>query len=58
MIATAKQDGNYVYVYNENGSFLFSRTGNLVGFTGSTVTVQNGSYNYTYDEKGSLLFSR
>lgn len=58
MIATAKQNGSTVYVYNEKGSLLFSKSGNLVGFTGSSVTIKSGSTNYTYDEKGSLMFSK
>lgn len=58
MITTAKQNGSTVYVYNEKGSLLFSKSGTLVGFTGSSVTIRSGSTDYTYDEKGSLMFSK
>lgn len=60
MIASAKQEGSTVRVYNEKGSMLFSKTGILVGFTSSTVSVKDtsGSTVRTYNEKGSLLFSK
>lgn len=60
MIATAKQSGSTVYVYDEKGRQLFSKSGRLIGFTSSTVTVQSssGSTQYTYDEKGRQLFSK
>lgn len=58
MIASAKQSGNSVYVYNEKGNHLFTKSGTLVGFTSSTVTIQNGSALYTYDERGNHLFTK
>lgn len=58
MIASAKQSGNSVYVYNERGNLLFTRSGTLVGFTSSTVTIQSGSALYTYDERGNLMFTK
>ena len=39
MIGSAKQQGTNVMVYNESGGFMFNKTGNLVGYTSNTVTV-------------------
>lgn len=60
MIASAKQDGSTVRVYNERGSQIFSKSGKLVGFTSTTVSIQDngGSTVRTFDEKGSQLFSK
>lgn len=58
MIASAVQDGSSVRVYDERGNHKFSIPGQLVGFTGSTVSVKDGSSTRTYDEKGNHMFSR
>jgi len=58
MIGLAKQQGTSVYVYNETGGFMFSKVGNLVGFTSNTVTVQHGSVTYVYGERGELKFTK
>lgn len=58
MIATAKQDSSQVKVYDEKGNFMFSRSGELVGYTSTTVTIKEGSQNKTYDSKGNFKFSR
>ena len=58
MIGLAKQQGMSVYVYNENGSFMFSKVGTLVGFTSNTVTVQYGNITYVYGERGEFKFSK
>lgn len=58
MIATAKQDSSQVKVYDEKGNFMFSRSGELVGYTSTTVTIKDGSQNKTYDNKGNFKFSR
>lgn len=58
MIALAKQDGPCVMVYDENGSFMFSRSGELVGFTSTTVSIKNGGCITVYDEHGNFKFSR
>lgn len=47
-----------VYVYNENGSFMFSKVGTLIGFTSNTVTVQYGNITYVYGERGEFKFSK
>jgi sensor domain CHASE-containing protein len=63
-IGSAVQKGQYVFVYDEKGRTLFSKSGGsgasdgLVGFTGSTVSVRIGSYVFTYDEQGRTLFSK
>ena len=47
-----------VYVYNETGGFMFSKTGTLIGFTSNTVTVQYGNITYVYGERGEFKFSK
>lgn len=54
----AKQQGSNVYVYSETGSFMFSKTGTLVGYTSNTVTVQQGGTTYVYGDHGEFKFSR
>ncbi|MDA3052061.1 hypothetical protein OFO01_01155 [Campylobacter sp. JMF_01 NE2] len=64
LIGSAVQDGNYVYVYNLKGSMLFSRLGELVGYTSTTVSVldknSDGKYGtvYVYNNKGSTISSK
>lgn len=58
MIGVAKQEGSTVKVYNEKGSFLFSKSGQLQGFTSTTVAIKEGSTIKVYDEKGSFQFSK
>jgi len=58
MIATAKQESSQINVYDEKGNFMFSRSGELVGYTSTTVTIKEGSQNKTYDSKGNFKFSR
>ena len=43
-----------VYVYSETGSFMFTKTGTLVGYTSNTVTVQQGGTTYVYGEQGAV----
>ena len=57
-IGMAKQNGNSVEVYDVNGSYLFSRNGELCGFTSQTVAIKEGSYVCVYDANGSYKFSR
>lgn len=60
MIGSAKQSGSTVYVYDEKGHTLFTKSGKLLGFTSSTVTVQSSSSStqYTYDDKGHTLYTK
>ena len=57
MITTAIQRGSYVYVYGDKNRQLYSKQGQLAGFTVSAVSVKRGSYVYVYDEKGRQIAS-
>ena len=58
-IGTAKQNGNFVYVYDESGRLMFTQSGTLQGYTGSSVSVcKNGNTVYVYDDSGRLQFTR
>ena len=57
-IGMAKQNGSSVEVYDVEGHYLFSRTGELTGFTSQTVAIKEGSYVCVYDANGSYQFSR
>lgn len=54
MIGIAKQQGTNVMVYSETGSFMFNKTGNLVGYTSNSVTVKQGGTTYVYGEHGEV----
>ncbi len=54
----AKQQGTNVMVYSETGSFMFNKTGNLVGYTSNTVTVKQGGTTYVYGEYGEINFTK
>lgn len=58
MIGTAAQKGSRVEVYDENGHYLFSKNGELQGFTGATVSIRKESRVEVYDDRGSYKFSR
>lgn len=55
MISTAIQRGNNVYVYNEKNTTLMIKSGQLLGYTGSSVSVKYGNTVYTYDETGRTI---
>lgn len=55
MIGSANEHWGYVNVYNENGSKLFMKPGELIGYTSTTVTIKHNNYAETYNEKGSKL---
>ena len=57
-IGMALQDGGFVRVYDENGSILFSISGELAGFTSQSVAVKEGNSVCVYDSTGSYKFSR
>lgn len=57
-IGSAAQKGNVVYVYDEKGWDLFTRLGELHGYTGATVTIKAGGLLYTLDERGQQLSVR
>ena len=50
-IGSAVQRGNSVNVYNERGVMLFSKVGELIGYTGTTVTIRRGNQAITYSDK-------
>ena len=58
MIGTATQNGSSVYVYDEDGRVLYTRNGELAGFTGTSVSIREGSSTYVYDEDGRVKFIR
>lgn len=57
MIETAIQKGNIVYVYGNGNRQLFSKCGELYGYSSSSVSVKKGSIVYTYNERGSQIGS-
>lgn len=54
MITTAIQRGNSVYVY-EKSRILFTRIGELIGFTSSTVSIKRNRTIYVYNERGGII---
>ena len=58
MIGSALQKGSTVYVYDENGRTLYSKSGDLAGYTGSTVSIRANNTLYTYDERGRVKYSK
>lgn len=60
MIASAEQKGNQVFVRDEKGRLLFSKPGELRGYTSATVSIKLPSSNniVTLDEKGRVKFSK
>lgn len=57
MITTAIQKGSIVYVYGDGNRQLFNKTGELHGYTSSTVSIRKGNVVYTYNERGSQVGS-
>ena len=51
-IGMAQQKGSWVYVYDEKNHQTCTLSGELYGYTSSTVTIKKGSWLYMYDEKG------
>lgn len=58
IIGCATQQASLVCVYDENGRILFSKYGELYGFTSSTVSISNGKIVYVYDANGSIKYSK
>ena len=54
-ISSAIQRGSFVYVYDEKNRQVGSHSGDLHGYTGSSVSVKRGSFIYTYDDKGRQI---
>lgn len=55
MIVTAIQKGNVVYVYGNGNKLLFTKSGELHGYTGSSVSVKSENTAYTYNDRGSIV---
>lgn len=59
LIGLAKQtSNNNVEVYDEKGFFKFSKRGELVGFTSTTISVAYNGRIEVYDENGFFKFSK
>ncbi len=58
MIGNALQKGSTVYVYDEKGRTLYTKSGELAGYTGSTVSIKVNNTLYTYDERGLKKYSK
>lgn len=58
MIAIAKQEGSQVRVYDEKNSYLFCRSGELQGYTSTTVAIKEGGTVRVYDEHNNYKFCR
>jgi hypothetical protein len=55
-IGNAVEKGLLVYVYDEKGRQLYTKSGDgLKGYTSSTVNIKLGILIYTYDEKGRQI---
>lgn len=58
VIGCAVDRAGSVCVYDTDGRFLFSRSGTLHNFTGSSVSVRRDFTVFVYDENGYFLYSR
>ena len=52
MISTAVQKGTWVYVYNEKNVQIMTKSGELHGYTATTVSIKKDGWITTYNEKG------
>lgn len=57
-ISSAQQKGGTVYVFNEKGVQLWSKGGELKGYTGTSVSIQKGSTVFTFNEKGNQISAK
>ena len=53
-ITHAVQRGSWVAVYSGSNS-LFTRSGELAGYTSNTVSIRRGSWVTTYDARGNSM---
>lgn len=51
-IGTAVQRGSWVYVFDDKNRQLTTISGELHGFTGTSVSVKRGNWIYVFDEHG------
>lgn len=54
----AEQKGSYVYAYDERGTIMFTKSGQHMGYTSSTVAIKHGSTTYVFDEKGNIKVTK
>ena len=57
-IGSALQKSYGVHVYDEKGKPMFTKSGTLVGYTSTTVSVKKGTDIYTYNEKGVNVYTK
>jgi hypothetical protein len=53
MIGTAIQKNLTVYVYDEKNRRIFSKSGELYGYTSSSVSIKKGNTVYVYNDRGA-----
>lgn len=58
MIECAVQKGNLVYVYGNGNHLLFTKPGELYGYTSTTVSIKNAGLIYIYNDKGNHIGCR
>lgn len=58
MIGYAEQKGSEVYAFSETGGYKWCKSGILMGYTSSTVTIKKGHAIFTFDEQGEVKFIR
>ncbi|MCL2283468.1 MAG: tetratricopeptide repeat protein [Fibromonadales bacterium] len=58
MIASAVQNGKFIDVYDSNGSYMFCKDGELIGYTANTLSVKVGRTVDVYDNKGDYMYCR
>ena len=57
-IGSASESGMWVVVYNERGGELFRKSGNLIGYTSSSATIEQNGWSVTYDDRGGEKFRK
>ena len=53
-IMMAQQKSDSIYVYNEKNQLIWRESGELQGYTSSTVTIKKGKELYIYNEKHQI----
>lgn len=54
-IEVAVQRGGLVSVVGSKNRQLFSKSGDLHGYTGSSVSIKRGNVIYTYNDRGGQI---
>ena len=57
-VSYAIQDGRSVKVYNDRKGLIFSKMGELSGYTANTVTIKDGRSLKVYNSKGALITTK